>query len=184
MNCKIVTHAESLEQWATTGIRIFTCPKKVCSQESSTPHQKGMRKSRAGRWLKSILPWKMKKTTRTLRENNLLEVHISAPHQGPAVRECPEIPSGYSKHIQGSLCCGSLVLLRSDQISPLPLLATCLSHSARENCPLLISAGDVPKRQQDIGRQCQGANAGVWVWSGQPGAPGQSAQSDRLPEIL
>lgn len=81
MNCKTVTHAESLEQWAMTGIRIFTRPKKVCSQESSSHHQKGMRKSRAGRWLKAILPWKMlKKTTRNPRENNLLEVHIIAPH--------------------------------------------------------------------------------------------------------
>lgn len=81
MNCKTVTHAESLEQWAMTGIRIFTRPKKVCSQESSSHHQKGMRKSRAGRWLKAILPWKMlKKTTRNPRENNLLEVHIIVPH--------------------------------------------------------------------------------------------------------
>lgn len=157
----------------------------MCSQESSSLHQKDMRKSRAGRSLKAILPLKMlKKTTKTPRENNLLEVHIAALHQNLAVRECPETPTGYSKHIQGSSCCGPLVQLRSDQASPLPLLATCLSHRARENCPLLISAGHVPKRQQDLGRQCQGANAGVWVWSGQPGAPGQSAQSGRLPEIL
>lgn len=90
-----------------------------------------MRKIRAGGWLKAILPWKMlKKTTKYPRENNLLEAHIAAPHQGPAVRECPETPTGYSKHIQGSPCCGSLVQLRNDQASPLPLLATCLSHSA------------------------------------------------------
>lgn len=145
-----------------TGIRIFIGPKKVCTQESSSHHQKGMRKSRAGRWLNAILPRKMlKKTTKNPRENNVLQVHIPAPHQGPAVRECPETSvTGYSKHIQGSPCCGSLVQLRShpgfSSASPgnLPL------HSARENCPLLFRAEDVPKRQQDMGRQCQGVNAG------------------------
>lgn len=40
-----------------TGIRIFTDPKKVCTQENSSHHQKGMKQSRAGRWLKAILPF-------------------------------------------------------------------------------------------------------------------------------
>lgn len=47
------------------------------------------------------------------RENNLLQVHIPAPHQGPPVSGCPEAPTGSSKHIQGSPCCAGLVRLRS-----------------------------------------------------------------------
>lgn len=90
MNCKTVTHAESLEQWAMTGIRIFTGPKKVCSQEGSSHHQNVMRKSTAGRWLKAILPWKMlKKATKIPRENNLLKNHFTAPQPGPCCEGMP-----------------------------------------------------------------------------------------------